>query len=59
MNTEVLAKMFELLHLIFGTYFPLRMDCNNLDDSLTFHQAPPSGQMFLSSTFIYDRIPAK
>ncbi len=39
------------------THVPLRMNCNNLGDPITFHQALSSSQSFnLSNTLVYDQI---
>ncbi len=43
-------------------HVPLRMNCNNFGDPLTFplSMSPSSGQKFnLSTTSIYDQTPAK
>ncbi len=39
---------------------PLRMNCKNFGDPLTFHPAPSSGQhVSVSNTLVYDQIPAE
>ncbi len=41
-------------------HVPLRMNCKNFGEPLTFHLAPSSGRhVNVSNTLIYDQIPAE
>ncbi len=41
-------------------HVPLRMNCKNFGDPLTFHLAPSSGQhVNVSNTLLYDQTPAE
>ncbi len=51
-------RMYPTDHLQNLVNGPYGMNCNNLNDPITFHLAPSSGQTLnLSSTWIYDYIP--
>ncbi len=41
-------------------HVPLKMNCSNFGDPLTFHPAPSSGQhVNVSNTLVYDQISAE
>ncbi len=43
----------------FGIHGPQRMNPNDFDDPLTFHQVPSSGQKSNCVIQVFDQIPAK